>query len=201
MEYARHPSEAFCSLEVFCWGQKKEKPLLFNTIKTRFENDENIWLGSQTCRSLVDQLSTMPIPVHVTKVVCFGLGGLCWGKMRTTRSSFQHAAALTMAKILARRSGQNIQCYAQDPGYSPDCREYLESRGFKILDGVRGFIEVDDASLVFTVSPDVPVRQVITELARPAVIVWDESVPESNKLGTTEPAEWVVEERDLLRSD
>ncbi|KAF6803134.1 hypothetical protein CSOJ01_11105 [Colletotrichum sojae] len=41
-----------------------------------------------------------------------------------------------------------------------------------ILDGVRGFIEVDSTSLVFTASPNCPVKQVITDLASPAVIVY-----------------------------
>ncbi|KAF6825737.1 hypothetical protein CPLU01_10092 [Colletotrichum plurivorum] len=76
-----------------------------------------------------------------------------------------------MAKLLAQRSGQDVQCFAQDPIYSPQCIEYLQSRGFEILDGVRGFIEVDSTSLVFTASPNFPVKQVITDLARPAVIV------------------------------
>ncbi|KAF6836480.1 hypothetical protein CMUS01_05375 [Colletotrichum musicola] len=92
-----------------------------------------------------------------------------------------------MARVLAQRSGQDVQCYAQDPLYSQQCTEYLQSRGFKILDGVRGFIEVDDTSLVFTVAPTIPVKQVITDLARPAVIVWEKWRPVVAKKFASKP--------------
>ncbi|KAL0935191.1 uncharacterized protein CTRU02_209782 [Colletotrichum truncatum] len=78
-----------------------------------------------------------------------------------------------MAEVMKRRSGREIPCYTQEPDYTHISRRFLQNHDFTVLDGVKGFLEVDDTTLVFTCSPNVPVKQIVAELARPAIIVWD----------------------------
>ncbi|KAF7546005.1 hypothetical protein G7Z17_g8748 [Cylindrodendrum hubeiense] len=55
--------------------------------------------------------------------------------------------------------------------------QVLGSHGITVLDGVKGFLEVDDSTVVVTVSPNVPVKQIIADLARPAIIIWNRVTP------------------------
>ncbi|KIW16836.1 hypothetical protein PV08_04026 [Exophiala spinifera] len=92
-----------------------------------------------------------------------------------TRSAFQHALILTLRDILSKRheSVNDIKCYAQDPFYTDIDREVLERSGITVLNNPQGFLEVDDSTVVLSFCPDVPVRQVIAEIALPAMMIWD----------------------------
>ncbi|KXH69499.1 hypothetical protein CSAL01_01521 [Colletotrichum salicis] len=91
---------------------------------------------------------------------------------RLSRTFTQHAAAVSMMLML-RQQNPHLQCYSQEPEYSPECRNILRGMGIIVVDGHKGFLEVDDRTLVLSIKPAVPVKQIITELARPAVIIWD----------------------------
>lgn len=160
-------------------------------VQTSFEEYERAWLRSQTCQSLTMMLSSVPLPKEVTKVVCFGLGELFPEREPSnSRRCTQLAAALTMARVLNQRTGRSIRCYSQEPRYSQVCRKVLGRLGFTVLDGAKGFLEVDNSTLVFTSCPDVPVKQIVTELARPAVIIWNTAVPVEEERTEWELMEW-----------
>jgi hypothetical protein len=93
------------------------------------------------------------------------------------RSAYQHALIITLRDILAERQGHlnDIGCYAQDPDYTDVDRAVLEQSGITILDDPQGFLEVDDSTVVLSFGPNVPVRQVIADIARPAMMIWDRS--------------------------
>ncbi len=52
-------------------------------------------------------------------------------------------------------------------------RTVLGELGMTVLDHPRGFLEVDEATVVFSQAPLVAVRQIVADIARPAVMVWD----------------------------
>jgi hypothetical protein len=88
-----------------------------------------------------------------------------------------------MVASLAKRGlngGQEIKCYAQDPVYDEIDKEFLTSIGIAPLDDPKGFLAVDQQTLVFSVSPNVPVKQIITDLQRPAAMVWNTVSPIDN---------------------
>ncbi|KAG7044741.1 hypothetical protein JMJ77_0004203 [Colletotrichum scovillei] len=62
--------------------------------------------------------------------------------------------------------------------------------GIRVLDGHRGFLEVDDKTLVFSIKPSVPVKQIITELARPAMIIWDAMSGDERNDDERNPDKW-----------
>lgn len=91
----------------------------------------------------------------------------------------QHAAALTMAEEARRHcctsgSGADaIRLVAQDPQYKDDTKHFLKGLGFEIVGdhGAGGFAEVDDDTIVFSAWAPVPVKQIVADLARPAVFI------------------------------
>lgn len=66
----------------------------------------------------------------------------------------------------------------RNPAYTTSCREILGAHGITILDRLYGFLEVDSNLVVMSVFPNVPVKAIVTELVRPALIIWDKGRPE-----------------------
>ena len=101
-----------------------------------------------------------------------------WGSPRSydrPRSSFQHALLLTLRDILGEKmanSNNEILCYAQDPAYTTTDEAILEEHGITVLDDPKAFLEVDGSTVVFSCAPNVPVKQIIADIARPAIVIW-----------------------------
>lgn len=80
---------------------------------------------------------------------------------------------MTVRDILQEKNGISITCYAQDPANTAADKAALKCYGVQILDDPCGFLEVDDPTVVCSFAPNVPVKQIVTDLARPAVLIWD----------------------------
>jgi len=92
------------------------------------------------------------------------------------RSAVQHALILTLRNFFAKDQHvavDGIQCFAQDPLYEDPDREVLKESGVSVLDNPRAFLEVDETSVVFCLSAKTAVRQVVTDIARPALLIWN----------------------------
>ena len=64
--------------------------------------------------------------------------------------------------------------YAQDPAYTAADKAVLRDVGVEVLEDPRGFLEVNRATVVLSIGPDFPLKQVLAaDIARPAVIVWE----------------------------
>ncbi|KAK1967990.1 hypothetical protein LY78DRAFT_730720 [Colletotrichum sublineola] len=156
-------------------------------IGAAFQKHEKTWQASPQFQELKNILSSVLIPNVINKIICFGLGDLApdsdddkyslYSEHSEPRSHIQHAVALTLAQILGGRTGREIRCYSQDPAYTQASIEFLKSRHIMVLNDPQGFLDVDEYTLVFSVAPTVPVKQIVTDLARPAIIVWDTEVP------------------------
>lgn len=91
------------------------------------------------------------------------------------RSAFQHALLLTARDLLQQKNTipDEIVCYAQDPEYMRNDKSVLAESKIKVLNDPHAFLEIDDSSFVLSVSPNVPVRQIVADIARPAILVWN----------------------------
>ncbi|KAE8415214.1 hypothetical protein BDV36DRAFT_285544 [Aspergillus pseudocaelatus] len=153
----------------------------FEAIRGAFVKQRQIWLESPGHRNLEHHLTTLKTTAHIRKIVCFGLGSL--GRLcgyHCTRAHTQHAAVETMVALLAKRGlngSHEIKCYAQDPVYDEVDQEFLRSIGITPLEDPKGFLEVDEHTLVFSVSPNVPVKQIVTDLHWPAAMIWNTVTP------------------------
>ncbi len=150
-------------------------------LEAAFRAHQATWRQSAECDTLVRILTTTPAAASIRKIVCFGLGRLD-DRAQTTHEALaasvqsaatQHAAALTMAEALTGNAGEVVRCYAQDPAYADVEKALLATLGITVLEDPKGFLEVDEHTLVFSVSPNVPVRQIVADVSRPAAMVWN----------------------------
>ncbi|CAG9988014.1 unnamed protein product [Clonostachys byssicola] len=118
------------------------------------------------------------MPTHLLfKVVCFGLGSLGWSieiederyvpADRVYSAIVQHAAALTIAKVIGKRlhvGGLTVFC--QDPIYNNADKRVLAESGIQVVDGRGGlaFTYIDENTFVLSYHPNIPVKQVVANL-------------------------------------
>lgn len=152
-----------------------------------FEENRLAWNESASCRFLRSWLENASRMKKVAKVICFGLGDMCrappeWYKRQISSSeqdmeaesirpsTIQHSVALTIADMC---SANNVRLLAQDPGYTEEAHEILKAKGFSIVGqfGAGGFAEIDNDSVVFSAFVAAPLKQIIADLARPALII------------------------------
>jgi hypothetical protein len=135
------------------------------------------WDASAACRELIATLQGVAdagrLP-HVDKVVAFACNRPSVVE-RAERVAAEHALVLSIRDFFAARNGPTttVQCYAQEPLYEDVDREVLEELGMTVLDHPRGFLEVDESAAVFSQAPGVAVRQIVADIARPALMIWD----------------------------
>jgi hypothetical protein len=164
------------------------------------------WTASATCAELTATLrGAKRMPRRVRNVVCFGLGGLApdrgvmqerggdgdgdgeshghgHGHDRAARRCMaQHAAAITIAEVLRERLGlcERPAILAQEPAYYDADIQLLGELGIKVVTGAGGlgFTHVDNESVVMSCHPNIPVKQVVADIARPALMVWNKVQP------------------------
>ncbi|KAH6845764.1 hypothetical protein B0I37DRAFT_417278 [Chaetomium sp. MPI-CAGE-AT-0009] len=113
---------------------------------------------------------------HVTKVVGFGLGGFFFEQQEdgNKRSMLQHKLLMSIREFLGRAQGTEVEALVQDPGYGDLEKHVLGSMAVEAFDHpFRGFLEVDSETVVISIAPQIPVKQIITDISRPALIIWD----------------------------
>ncbi|CAI7620194.1 unnamed protein product [Penicillium bialowiezense] len=142
------------------------------------------WKNSMACRKLRSILSAAARTHRINKTIGFALGALspsdrCLG--HSVHSATRHALLLTLNEWLQRRDGgEKKPCYVQDSSYNSLDKQVLERAGVQVIDDPRGWLEVDEQSIVVSVTPAVvsntpivPVKEIIADIARPAVIIWE----------------------------
>jgi hypothetical protein len=145
-----------------------------------------LWMQSPARARLVTVFTEASISKTADRVIGFGLGTLeYWVKTDEDSGDMlfrfgpicQHLAAIDVASILGSRAGagKTLPIMVQDPGYSDTSKRLLAAKGVDVIGGFGslGFTFVDENSIVFSFSPDIPVKQVVADIARPAAMVWD----------------------------
>ena len=139
------------------------------------------WKASREYRRLRSVLETAILP-KITKIIAFGNSTMAVANDTASSSSRQHALMLTVRDIANRHRtpGQRkVRCFAQDPMYSEADEQVLRKLGITVLEDPRAFLELDDETVVLSFYPNFPVRQIIADIARPAVMIWRRIRPEA----------------------
>ncbi|KAL4770140.1 hypothetical protein BDW60DRAFT_218276 [Aspergillus nidulans var. acristatus] len=97
---------------------------------------------------------------------------------------------ILVAKEREEKEDDEIKCYAQDPAYSEADLSLLHSIGIQPLDDPKGFLEIDEETLVFSVSPNVPVKQIVADVQWPGAMIWNTVAEEERE------ARWEKKIRD-----
>ncbi|KAI9162974.1 hypothetical protein HJFPF1_04569 [Paramyrothecium foliicola] len=180
------------------------EPICLTDVKNAWDEARANWLCSPTCQKLKEIFSKAAKFPKATKIVCFGLGSLEFpvdgrGLQRRATSDglplraamTQHASALTLAKVLGERQNcPPLRVVAQDPAYTTVGKQILRDEGFEVVEGYGSlaFTFVDEESVVISCHPNIPVKQIVADIARPAAMVWNR-VTETER----EDVEWKVE--------
>ncbi|CAI7670689.1 unnamed protein product [Penicillium crustosum] len=170
------------------WDRKSEKtiprrgPLGREVVIKTFQDKTQEWKESPACEKLKTILSSSAKDHEIDKVIGFALGTMSRecinedGTLNTRsawRSASQHALLITMTEWLQERDHkEKVLFYSQDPEYSEVDEKILEEAGIEVIEDPRGWLEVDENSIVLSIAPNVPVKEIITDIARPAVIIW-----------------------------
>jgi hypothetical protein len=156
----------------------------YATVKRRFEEAKQSLEASEHFAQLKSTLASVAVPPGIDKIVALACSTITWADNGDNmRSMAQHILALMIRDLLASgsstsadgESARGIKCYAQDPIYTPVDEEVLSEAGFTIVDDPRAFLEIDEASVVISIAPNIPVRQIVADIARPAIMIWDEA--------------------------
>ncbi|KAK3381039.1 hypothetical protein B0H63DRAFT_195760 [Podospora didyma] len=137
------------------------------------------WGPSEHGKAVRQILTSVITPsLAAKKVVAFALGSMATkGFVGNAANNYQHALLLLVQECLAAATAnyddRKPGCFAQDPAYLAEDKTVLHEAGITVLQDPRGFVEVDDEAVVISIAPDVPVKQIIADIARPAIIIWD----------------------------
>lgn len=180
------PKLAYCPLRVDYNERDRDRAtgeLLPNSNAQSLEATEKAlyagvkaWEASEECKRLTTALMASKTPDKITKVIAFACANFSSGHEYDEYSITQHALILTIKSILQRKKlagDEEIMCYAQDPVYTDVERAILEGVGIHVLEDPHALLEVDQSSIVISISPGIPVRQIVTDIARPAIMIWD----------------------------
>jgi len=151
-------------------------PVDADSTRQDFNSGVQAWRQTEECKRIESLLETEALPANITKIVAFALGDIARARSAQARHICQHALVLCVRDALERRQGPGqpaIQCFAQEPAYSDVDGKVLGEAGITVLRDPRGFLEVDDQTVVISIAPNIPVRQVVADIARPAVLMWD----------------------------
>ncbi|KAI3393355.1 hypothetical protein diail_4436 [Diaporthe ilicicola] len=189
----KYSDQALCPLQICYGGQSAQDGPSQSLEDTRrhFRAGARAWQASEDCARLRASTAAASLP-RITRIIAFACSSLSLspvaGADRTRRrSAAQHALVLTLRDVLQQQqrsaAGVEIRVLAQDPAYTDADRAVLAEAGVTVVDDPQGFLEVDDESAVLSFAPNVPVRQIITDLARPAVLAWDTVLTEEQTVG------------------
>ncbi|KAI2624057.1 hypothetical protein GGS21DRAFT_532788 [Xylaria nigripes] len=158
-------------------GPYVKKPIKTDVLTRKLLNIEfksimdEIWRDCKARFLIEEVLSKHDLPPTIDKVICFGLGNDI-ARLNMIELS-QYPAALTIREYLEKRFGHKVRLLTQDPAYDANSMAVLEQHGFEVVGehGIEGLLMVDENSFVISIQPTACIKQVIADLARPAVFI------------------------------
>ena len=187
---------AYCNLRIYHYQERRREsdrepiePISAYTPQEAerfFRKSQENWESSETCQQLRSTiLSPRGISSKIDSIVAFACSTMSLGRhdesleesILIQRAVYQHALILTLQHILLEADSQHnsvpLTCYAQDPIYTAGDKTILKNHSITVLDDPRGFLEVDESTMVLSIAANVPVKVVIADITRPAVLIWN----------------------------
>ncbi|KAJ5272757.1 hypothetical protein N7478_007882 [Penicillium angulare] len=122
----------------------------------------------ETCKNLKSILRSFASGHPADKIIGFACGSLALPNNHHV--SVQTALLVTVKNWLKERvDNSDVSSYIQDPMNTSVDKEVLADFDFEMIDDPRGWLEVDERSFVLSVAPNVPVKEIIVDTARPAI--------------------------------
>ncbi|KAL2817474.1 hypothetical protein BDW59DRAFT_132000 [Aspergillus cavernicola] len=144
-----------------------------------------VWEVSEVWAQIKTAVSSANTASIIGKIIGLACGTMSYPDdipYYSYNSVFQHALLVATRRFLQERFNCEIACAVQDPAYTDIDKSVLRSYGIKVLEDPEGFLEIDEASLVFSCAPNLPVKQIVLDMTRPALLIWDTVHDEDGKL-------------------
>ena len=181
------PTTAYCNVQILhqmvLQNNIVESGADLTTQSARKEVDKvlshvrQVWEASEQCKQLRDTLARAIDPERIGNIIGLAFGPLSGTDLHgssISSSAYQHALLFTLREILTKPSSrEQILCYVQDPAYATADKMVLRESGITVLEDPGGFVEIDDDSVVLAFAPDCPVKEIVFDLAKPALIIWN----------------------------
>lgn len=175
-----YPSEV---LDTQAYEFMNVRPVLsYDAVKERFVQAGRSCESSNVIARLKSTLASCEIPPGINKIMALACDTMS-DPNGDTNILAQHHLALVLRDFLSNPRyaagthghgvATDIKCYAQDPEYRPVDEKVLSEAGFTVLEDPRALLEIDEASVVICFYPDFPIRQILADIARPAIIIWN----------------------------
>ncbi|KAL4938832.1 hypothetical protein BDV06DRAFT_200076 [Aspergillus oleicola] len=188
-------SRAYCSIGIAHGmvrrDQEPDPPGDLDAGLLFFKDTLREWEQSEAWKELKSTMLSLHLQTSIHKVVGMACGDFTGKRspQRCRRSAVQNSLLLTIKNAL-QESGLgtgDVACYAQDPAYSKTDQLILESSGIQVIEDPEGFLQMDDRSLVFCCAPNICVKQIIADTARPAIMILDTIRDDNPEYLTTDP--------------
>ncbi|KAJ5640845.1 hypothetical protein N7528_000470 [Penicillium herquei] len=156
-----------------------------------FQEKLQAWEKSETCENFKSTLRSVASGHEIDNIIGFACGSIA---LEGNESCAVQTAVLFTLRDWLKELDQDrhIPCYLQDPMNTDVDREVMADWDVEILDDPRGWLKVDERSVVLSVAPNVPVREIIADIARPAILIWH-NVPDKDEY-STDPSTFRVRE-------
>ncbi|KAJ5587449.1 uncharacterized protein N7459_003214 [Penicillium hispanicum] len=190
-----------------------KEPIEVKPVPERAEVEEDfrvhrqMWEASAMPTQLKHILASAAAGLEINKIVAVSLGNISWLREdRAGRSAFQHSLVLTMREWVNEKNGRETPCYVQDPAYEDVDLAILGECGMTVLEDPQAWLEMDDTSIVMSVASNVPSKEIVADIARPAVVIWErvgfEDYDKEGETSMTDPCSprvrAMMEEYDLF---
>jgi hypothetical protein len=153
------------------------EPVTEAAIREYFQVGKTLWKAEKQHADLVQTINSLDLS-KVEKIVGFAFSTLRDDLVRSKtiyphRSTFQHALLITLAETISQGREHRVPCYVQDPIYDACDEKILQAHGITVVNDPNGFLMVDETTLVLSFAPNVCVKQIVTEIAKPIAMIWD----------------------------
>lgn len=141
-----------------------------------FKDIQRTWMDSKSCTQLRSIFQSTSLPQQIDNIIGFAFGPFAYGLAEpgTVRATYQHALILTLQDVIKKKTDmEHIGCFVQDPEYTEVDKTILNEHNITLLEDPWGFLKIDERSVVVSCAPSIPVKQIVLDLARPAIIIWD----------------------------
>ncbi|RYC61054.1 hypothetical protein CHU98_g5165 [Xylaria longipes] len=142
-------------------------------VRATFQGIARAFEASAEAVAITELIRTHLDGCAVDKVIAFGLGRISNIGPGPLSSFYEHAAARVVWKAVQEvSSAPKVALLVQNPLYTDVCKKVLQESDFDIIEGfgAKGFSLTDDNTVVLGHRPSFPLRQIVADLARPALI-------------------------------
>ncbi|KAI0426383.1 hypothetical protein F5Y09DRAFT_319038 [Xylaria sp. FL1042] len=177
-----HPKTAYLSLSIAACtreinlrpGDDALRASSTEELRDTFHEIERSWKASEYYERLQGALAAVKTPLVLDKVIGVALGPLILETLVNRDSITQHALISVIHSTLLQRGvlSASSKCYVQDPIYTQQDKDVLSSEDFTVLEDPGAFLTMDDSSVHVSISPDIPVKQIVADICRPGIIIW-----------------------------